>query len=670
MGDRLAAAGVLAEQDGLTFVHPAIQVAVRSSLPSGVLAEAHLRAARVLADEDAHPEEIAQHLLHASRGGGDWVTAVLRRTASRALAQGDAPRAVELLERAPAGARRRGGPRPGSPGAGAGRGHHRLSRCRRPDQRCDRATPGADERARAALDAGRTLMALGRLEDAAAAFELGVAHAARGSDLGGLLGAGRSTVLRMLAGRAVVRRAARAPADGRTATDRALLASWPRRRAPGRAPRAVRSSWPAAPWPAGALLDDDTAEGIAYYLAAAALTVAEDLQMAEAALAAAVNDARSRGSALALATASHFQSLRDHAPRSRARRGGRGTRGSRGRAPRLAAGPAVRARGAGRGSGRVRRPGRGGGTGRASRRDAEARTSLSRSRPLARAGRSCISARGRPQEALADFIACGELLGAAGAPNPAVLPWRSGAARALAALGDRSEARRLAGEELALAETFGAPGAIGRALRTLGSLEEGKQAIDLLEAAVAYLESSQTALERARALIDLGSTLRRTHRSRDARDPLRRGLDLAQRCGAGELAKRAMREVTAAGARPRRTALHGFEALTPRELQTAGLAAEGKSNREIAAALFVTVKTVEWHLKHSYGKLGISSRQELAAAAALRQPGLSAAAATFELTPGRARLAGDCGMARKLLKAWSVAVDIHPGVTGFACTMQ
>ena len=75
-----------------------------------------------------------------------------------------------------------------------------------------------------------------------------------------------------------------------------------------------------------------------------------------------------------------------------------------------------------------------------------------------------------------------------------------------------------------------------------------------------------------------------------------------------------MREVTAAGARPRRTALHGLEALTPRELQTAGLAAEGMSNREIADALYVTLKTVEWHLKHTYGKLGISSRAELARA--------------------------------------------------------
>ncbi len=228
--------------------------------------------------------------------------------------------------------------------------------------------------------------------------------------------------------------------------------------------------------------------------------------------------------------------------------------------------------------------------------------------------------RGRPAQALADFLACGEILLAADAPNPAVLPWRSGAAHALAALGDRTEARRYAEEELALAEDFGAPGAKGRALRTIGALAGGKRSIEPLEAAVACLEQSQTALERARALVDLGSALRRARRTRDAREPLRRGLDLAQRCGAAELTERAMREVTAAGARPRRTALHGLEALTPRELQTAGLAAEGMSNREIADALFVTVKTVEWHLKHSYGKLGIRSRRELAEALGRRYP--------------------------------------------------
>ena len=222
--------------------------------------------------------------------------------------------------------------------------------------------------------------------------------------------------------------------------------------------------------------------------------------------------------------------------------------------------------------------------------------------------------RQRPDEALADFIACGGILGAAGATNPSVLPWRSGAARALWVLGDHDEARLLADEELSLARDFGAPGPIGRALRTLAGMEEGPRTVELLEEAVACLEHSPTALERARALVELGSALRRVRRPRDAREPLRRGLDLAQRCGAAELARRAMREVTAAGARPRRTALHGLEALTPRELQTAGLAAEGLSNREIADALYVTLKTVEWHLKHTYGKLGISSRAELAQA--------------------------------------------------------
>ena len=71
---------------------------------------------------------------------------------------------------------------------------------------------------------------------------------------------------------------------------------------------------------------------------------------------------------------------------------------------------------------------------------------------------------------------------------------------------------------------------------------------------------------------------------------------------------------------PRRTALTGPESLTARERQVAGLAAEGMSNREIAETLFVTVKTVEWHLKHSYRKLGVKSRvglrEVLAAAAA------------------------------------------------------
>jgi DNA-binding CsgD family transcriptional regulator len=218
---------------------------------------------------------------------------------------------------------------------------------------------------------------------------------------------------------------------------------------------------------------------------------------------------------------------------------------------------------------------------------------------------------GQPHEAHVDFMECGRLLEFAGAPNPAVLSWRSGAARALAALGDRAEARVMLRRELELAEAFGAPGVVGRTLRALGSLEGGKRGLEAFEAAVAHLERSQAALERAHALVDYGAALRRSGRRRAAREPLLRGLDLARRFGSETLARRAVAEVKAAGARPRRTALKGVNALTPREQQVAALAAEGRSNREIATELFITQKTVEWHLKHVFRKLGLASRGEL-----------------------------------------------------------
>jgi ATP/maltotriose-dependent transcriptional regulator MalT len=218
---------------------------------------------------------------------------------------------------------------------------------------------------------------------------------------------------------------------------------------------------------------------------------------------------------------------------------------------------------------------------------------------------------GEPEPALAAFLACEELGERSGAANPALSPWRSGAARASVLLGDQSEAERLAEWELELAESFGAPGPIGRALRALGSVRGGDRGLEALEAAVERLDTSQTALERARALVDFGAALRRSGRRRDAREPLRAGLDLAERCGALVLAERAMGEAKVAGARPRRTALHGLDSLTTRERQVATLAAEGLSNREIAETLVVTVKTVEWHLKHTFRKLGVDSRHKL-----------------------------------------------------------
>jgi DNA-binding CsgD family transcriptional regulator len=99
----------------------------------------------------------------------------------------------------------------------------------------------------------------------------------------------------------------------------------------------------------------------------------------------------------------------------------------------------------------------------------------------------------------------------------------------------------------------------------------------------------------------------------DAREVLRRALELATRCGATPLAQRAETELLATGARPRRVALSGVDSLTPSERRVAQMAAEGHTNREIAQALFVTPKTVEVHLSSVYRKLEISSRSQLPA---------------------------------------------------------
>jgi DNA-binding NarL/FixJ family response regulator len=157
------------------------------------------------------------------------------------------------------------------------------------------------------------------------------------------------------------------------------------------------------------------------------------------------------------------------------------------------------------------------------------------------------------------------------------------------------------------------PRAIAIANRVIALVEPRERALDLLAEAVELLEASPARLERARALVDVGSALRRAGRRRDAQARLRQALELAHRCGAAGLAARAREELVAAGARPRRPVFTGLEALTASERRVARLAAQGRSNREIAETLFVTQRTVETHLRHTFQKLGITSRGELPA---------------------------------------------------------
>jgi DNA-binding CsgD family transcriptional regulator len=215
----------------------------------------------------------------------------------------------------------------------------------------------------------------------------------------------------------------------------------------------------------------------------------------------------------------------------------------------------------------------------------------------------------RPEEALDDATKAGGLLEED--VSPGALAWRSTAALAHLALGDAEGARGLATEELMQARRFETTRVVIRDLRVLGLAERGEPAIILLREAVKTGERYPPRLEYLHALVDLGGALRRTNHRMAAREPLRKALELSHRGGATALEQRAREQLTATGARPRREMLSGLASLTPSERRVGELAARGLTTRQIAESLFVTPKTVEFHLRHIYRKLDVSSRAQL-----------------------------------------------------------
>jgi DNA-binding CsgD family transcriptional regulator len=223
-------------------------------------------------------------------------------------------------------------------------------------------------------------------------------------------------------------------------------------------------------------------------------------------------------------------------------------------------------------------------------------------------------AQGRVAEGLEDFLGLGVDLTRAIVTCPSYLPWRSAAALAELALGDRESAERHAEEELELARAFGAPRALGVAKHAAGVVAGGDRGALLLREAIEAFERGDARLDRARALADLGALLRRRNRRTEARELLRESLDAAHRSGAKLLSERADTELRATGARPRRVVLTGLDSLTASEGRIAELARQGLSNREIAQMLFITTRTVEGHLTSVFRKLRVDSRDELPAA--------------------------------------------------------
>jgi DNA-binding CsgD family transcriptional regulator len=218
---------------------------------------------------------------------------------------------------------------------------------------------------------------------------------------------------------------------------------------------------------------------------------------------------------------------------------------------------------------------------------------------------------GRYDDAITSYLAAGEGLRRYGTDHPADLPWRSGAALCHLALGERDEALRLTEEELVLAKTWRAPRSLGRALRVYGLALGGSGGAQILEEAAQAMISSQAALEHGWVLADCGSAVRREGSRTRARAYLRKALELAEQCHASVLYDMAESELKLTGARSRRRDMNGAASLTPAERRVARLAAAGNTNREIAQELFLSVRTVEAHMRQVLAKLDVRSRNEV-----------------------------------------------------------
>jgi DNA-binding CsgD family transcriptional regulator len=613
--DALAAQGLIAPTEPLEFVHPIVRTAVYDEIPTHRRLRWHRRAARLLDDAEAPADEIAVHLLAVEPSGDAAVIDVLRSAAASALASGAPESAVEYLDRAM-----------GEPPADDARvallrqlGAAEASLQRPAGAEHLRAALGLSsqpsERAEIARELAATLMHSGHMSDAVDLLERAIGELPpENRELAleleaDLIGAGRlnPALRRRALERVRVLRASRL--KGRTFGERVALSALALEPGTPVGTASESAEYALRALGGGRLLEEAGVESPSFWYAASALILAGAFERADPVLESALAKARCRGSTVGSALGFGFRSLLFYR------------------------------------------------TGRLAEAEADARHAIDIAPSPRWAGSAyalvflieILLDRGRPEEAARAVAEAG--LGAtggaalplllvrhghgrlrlalgdadagltemrpaaaqleAGAFPPHVWPWRSAHALALATVDESEEACRLADEEVLLTRAFGAPGALGASLRVRALIEPGGADIDLLREAAAVLAGSGAALERARVLVDLGAALRRAGHRSDGAESLREGLDLAHRYGASALAARAREELVAAGARPRRDALRGRDALTASELRVARMAADGRTNREIAQALFIGLRTVETHLTHAYQKLAIRSRDAL-----------------------------------------------------------
>ena len=174
-------------------------------------------------------------------------------------------------------------------------------------------------------------------------------------------------------------------------------------------------------------------------------------------------------------------------------------------------------------------------------------------------------------------------------------------ARAAGTMGRLSRAANAAGTDWAL----------GIRARSLALLSDGEAADDLYQAAIGHLGRSLAHVDLARAHLLYGEWLRRENRRIDAREQLHRAHGMLRAIGADGFAERARRELLATGQTVRKRTPDTDRNLTAQETQIAARARDGQTNTEIGAELFLSPRTVEWHLRKVFAKLGITSRRQL-----------------------------------------------------------
>ena len=176
----------------------------------------------------------------------------------------------------------------------------------------------------------------------------------------------------------------------------------------------------------------------------------------------------------------------------------------------------------------------------------------------------------------------------------------------------RTDLARQALDRLSAMTTIaGSDWAKGLEARSRALVSEGREAEQHYAEAVERLGRTPLRPELARAHLLYGEWLRRENRRLDARHQLHAAYDLFTAIGAEAFAERARRELLATGEKVRKREVDTHDQLTPQEEHIVRLARDGRTNPEIAAELFLSTRTVEWHLRKVFAKLGITSRRDL-----------------------------------------------------------